>query len=512
MPYYDNDFVDEDNTPRVGRSQRKSAAGRELVRWDPDRDQLALLCTDYVCTTESIAIPWDKVAELMGSLVGKPSMTGEAVKQHLAKLYKARVDDGQLVPPKLDRHQRRKAVSTASDGTPTPARGCKRTRAVDDGVIATPESPVMPGKSLLYTKPIAKPKKTAKTAAGRSTGRNGAQQTSTIATNQGDDVFGDPIPTQQRGRGRPRVGATRVYKVNSKIRVEDADLDPLTPPNNSPKRLRAQAELNYAEPQFEDEDADARLNQTSAQHFSTPTNNTNGLDYFAHRNYTHTPISGPPSYYPSPNDISNRKSNSPNKMHGSHFQHQFPLHSGLPRSLSSPFNPNQFALPLSASNHDNFNSNAFNNIPAHECDTNNSTTAFNFDQRIFNMAALHASQPMVYFQGGQALASMAQLGQDGDVKEEAQDIHISSNLTKTSENPAIYANHTPTASQLAYNEDVSAVFHNDNDHGLQTSFDSRFGSGWENNNGAKYEMPSADEDFMHLFKDSTTSYLADIAV
>ncbi|KAI6872783.1 hypothetical protein KC343_g543 [Hortaea werneckii] len=129
------------------KSKRKSAAGRKLVRWDPGLDQLVLLCVDHVCTKNAIAIPWDDVAELV-----EPYLTGEAIKQHLVKIYKYRETDGQKVPPKLSANQRRKPFgipSTNDDPAPV-AKKNKKGSSGDTNKDKPPVEPVKPGGSLLF--------------------------------------------------------------------------------------------------------------------------------------------------------------------------------------------------------------------------------------------------------------------------------------------------------------------------------------------------------------------------
>ncbi|EMC97003.1 hypothetical protein BAUCODRAFT_435379 [Baudoinia panamericana UAMH 10762] len=136
------------------KPKRKSAAGRKLVRWDPDKDQLILLAVDYECTKNGITVPWDAVAAHVASY-----LTGEGIKQHLAKVYKFRVEEGHKVPPKLDRNQRRKTLPSANS-TPAPVRsrgggGRARARAaVEQGEDGdAPYTPSKPGRSLLFKKP-----------------------------------------------------------------------------------------------------------------------------------------------------------------------------------------------------------------------------------------------------------------------------------------------------------------------------------------------------------------------
>ncbi|KAK1075334.1 hypothetical protein LTR74_000296 [Friedmanniomyces endolithicus] len=145
--------------PQTEKPKRKSAAGRELVRWDPDKDQLVLLCVDHICGTQGIVIPWDKVAEHFGELMGKHNISGEAIKQHLSKVYKSRTDRELAVPPKMERNQRRKALDLVEDagGPPPQTRGrgkrgtANNARDVEEQVDATPVK--RPGSGLLYIKP-----------------------------------------------------------------------------------------------------------------------------------------------------------------------------------------------------------------------------------------------------------------------------------------------------------------------------------------------------------------------
>jgi hypothetical protein len=165
---------------------RSCATALECAITDSDtaeRDQLCLLCVDYICTQEGVMIPWDKVSALMGRLVCKPKMTGEAIKQHLAKVYKFREQEGQVCPPKLERNQRRKANTSANDTnkTSTPVqRAMRGKRAVNeqDEDTMSPPAPVKPGASLIYKKPESKQKKSIKVWGGsRGGGRYPCSQT-----------------------------------------------------------------------------------------------------------------------------------------------------------------------------------------------------------------------------------------------------------------------------------------------------------------------------------------------
>ena len=88
-----------------------------------DEDQKLLLYVDYVCTEKGVVLPWDSIAAIMeprDASKGEKPMTGEAIKQHLAKLRDHREGQGLKVPPKLDRGARRSIVGKHTPQTPAP--------------------------------------------------------------------------------------------------------------------------------------------------------------------------------------------------------------------------------------------------------------------------------------------------------------------------------------------------------------------------------------------------------
>ena len=68
-----------------------------------------LLCVEYVCNREGIAIPWDKVGAEVNDF-----LSGEAIKQHLAKVRASREEAGDPVPPKPEKGSRRKTLSESA--------------------------------------------------------------------------------------------------------------------------------------------------------------------------------------------------------------------------------------------------------------------------------------------------------------------------------------------------------------------------------------------------------------
>lgn len=97
---------------------------QKLTTFAADEDQKLLLYIDYVCAEQAVTLPWDDIASTMeprNPSIGEKPMTGEAIKQHLAKLRDHRISEGYDVPPKLDRNARRQAIAgKISLQTPAP--------------------------------------------------------------------------------------------------------------------------------------------------------------------------------------------------------------------------------------------------------------------------------------------------------------------------------------------------------------------------------------------------------
>lgn len=82
-----------------------------LLKIPAGRDQLLLLAIEYICNKNSISIPWDEVAKIM-----TPHLSGEACKQHLTKMYLARVAHGFQVPPRHNKIALPDTAKTWYDG------------------------------------------------------------------------------------------------------------------------------------------------------------------------------------------------------------------------------------------------------------------------------------------------------------------------------------------------------------------------------------------------------------
>ncbi|KAI7475831.1 hypothetical protein KC351_g9817 [Hortaea werneckii] len=305
--YIDSTLYNEEHIPVVGMSsstqdseynhhekaKRKSAAGRKLVRWDPGLDQLVLLCVDHVCTKNAIAIPWDDVAELV-----EPYLTGEAIKQHLVKIYKYRETDGQKVPPKLGANQRRKPFGIPGnndDPAPVAAKKNKKGSSGDTNKDKAPVEPAKPGGSLLFNKGGSKGKKSSKSQGATATtpaASRGRKQfpaplkTTPIArgaeANANDDGFAAPKPkSKTAGRGTKR-GSRNAGS------IDDDDESYLSTPTKQQKTaggrsFRTRPNVDYSkqlaqadddgDDTYEDDEA-AKNNGLAQQHESPASNNS----------------------------------------------------------------------------------------------------------------------------------------------------------------------------------------------------------------------------------------------
>ncbi|KAK5135924.1 hypothetical protein LTR08_004382 [Meristemomyces frigidus] len=247
---------EQDDAFQTPAQKRKSAAGRKLVRWNPDLDQLLLLCVDYECTKQGISIPWDDIAKLI-----EGHLSGEAVKQHLAKLYKFREEDGHKVPPKLDRNERRKAYATTAIGTPAAARG-RGKKATTLGVGAARQvTPVKPGRGLLFKKAEPKSKRTPKKDAGTPKtpviGSGPKKPVNVIKLeNNSDDDFHEEAAQHTKPVARSGKRG-RKSKVTDEVDGEELNETPSKKPKND-NYLRERPSVNYAEQMAqEDEDNDS---------------------------------------------------------------------------------------------------------------------------------------------------------------------------------------------------------------------------------------------------------------
>ncbi|KAK3716862.1 hypothetical protein LTR37_006212 [Vermiconidia calcicola] len=248
-PSIDDDYEYEyDDTKE--KKPRKSASGRKLVRWNPDLDQLVLLTVDYVCVREGIPIPWDKVMKEIA-----PGSTGEAIKQHIAKVRKIREDNQMVVPPKVEKTARRKVGKVGGNSgmiTPPSAGRANKIKAEDeekDENIVTPKK----GATLLFHAPEKKtktPKKAAETpkTPGGGLGRGGRKKSQGEGIGAEENTsFTTPIKsTGKRGR-----------KAKAEIKEED-DVDEGDYSPSKKQRtgisLRPKEQVNYNEQPDEDDD------------------------------------------------------------------------------------------------------------------------------------------------------------------------------------------------------------------------------------------------------------------
>jgi hypothetical protein len=189
-----------------------------------DEDQKLLLYVDYVCADMGVSIPWDAIAAKMeprNEAAGEKPMTGEAIKQHLAKLRVHRTNEGHDVPPPLDRAARRQTAAgknalhtpahTPKKGGPFPSTTSARSKLAASNTQTG--TPVKKESSLLAPLSKSKQKKADKAmnAALGITGRDTpAASSRVIKTLAG----GTKPATGKRGR-RPAVAEDEYHDDNN---------------------------------------------------------------------------------------------------------------------------------------------------------------------------------------------------------------------------------------------------------------------------------------------------------
>ncbi|KAK6439704.1 hypothetical protein LTR95_004101 [Oleoguttula sp. CCFEE 5521] len=226
-------------TPRL--NGRKSARGRQLKRWNPSEDQLLLLYIDSVCCVQGVALPWDEIGYAMEPREGEGQpLSGEAIKQHLAKVRSARVEEGLRVPEKPNRNQRRVPPPKSTLATPASGKGRGGVK-IKTEPIATPSKP---SRSTL----LAPPTKAEELAAAKA--REKAARAAAAKNKAAEKAAGR--------YATPRTPAKRVRQSRADV-VSDDDSDAYqsdAPAKGQVKRLRKTPRKNYAEPAPADSEDD----------------------------------------------------------------------------------------------------------------------------------------------------------------------------------------------------------------------------------------------------------------
>ena len=119
-----------------------------LTRFAADVDPLVLLTLDYVCVKNGIQIPWEEVAKNID-----PTLSGEAIKQHLAKVTKFRELGERAVPEKLDKGARRRSSKLAPVDTTTLTKSGRGKKVKKEDADEQEGNMPVRGASLLYYEP-----------------------------------------------------------------------------------------------------------------------------------------------------------------------------------------------------------------------------------------------------------------------------------------------------------------------------------------------------------------------
>jgi hypothetical protein len=215
-----------------------------------DEDQKLLLWVDYVSATKGMLIPWDEIAlqmEPRNPEAGELPMTGEAIKQHLAKLRNHRVKEGYAVPPKLDRSARRSIAGKQvlqtpvhsqmqrKDG-PSPILPGRRKAQVTQSVTSTPVkkessllAPVSKSKQKKVDRAIKAAAKEAKRSSGGVRSTNGKRGRRPAATEDDDsDEFASiGVTTRRQLRFARRKDDDENNNANIKNELDSDDHVPL---------------------------------------------------------------------------------------------------------------------------------------------------------------------------------------------------------------------------------------------------------------------------------------------
>ncbi|OQO04610.1 hypothetical protein B0A48_09532 [Cryoendolithus antarcticus] len=225
-------------TPRL--NGRKSARGRQLKRWNPSEDQLLLLYIDSVCCVQGVALPWDEIGYAMEPREGEGQpLSGEAIKQHLAKVRSARVEEGLRVPEKPNRNQRRVPPPKSTLATPASGKGRGGVK-IKTEPLATPSKP---SRSTL----LAPPTRAEEAAAAKLREKAArAAATNDKAAEKAAARYATPRTPAKRGR------QSRADVVSD----DESDYQSDAPAKGQVKRLRKTPRKNYAEPAPADSDDD----------------------------------------------------------------------------------------------------------------------------------------------------------------------------------------------------------------------------------------------------------------
>lgn len=200
---------------RLGASSCAGIVSRTTVLGDDrltlstaDIDQFVLLAVDIVCTEQGTPVPWDCVAEKLNEYV-----SGEGIKQHLAKVRKYREQNGRRVPHKSAHKSGRVGGRKVSmQDTDFHQRTPKKKGRDDRLAPATGK-----GASLLWTDPRAKvprqPKEVGEDAG--ETEKQKSKEGRKKAANTENTVEVSKTPPK---KSRPSTGKAEEFEGNNNIK------------------------------------------------------------------------------------------------------------------------------------------------------------------------------------------------------------------------------------------------------------------------------------------------------
>lgn len=212
-----------------------------------DIDQYILLAVDIACSEVGTPVPWNYVAEKVN-----PTLTGEGIKQHLAKVRKYRYEANRPVPERQSKGKNRKIVAYGTGATTTPKK-----RGARDELTGK-------GAGLLWTDPSKKTPQQVRAKEEADEAKAHELKVSKKKASGGDTMLATPKTPAKKARAsavktdalehavskKKSTGKRCRAKKDSAIKGEESDdyFDDQSPVKK--QRLRSTYPVNYDETQL----------------------------------------------------------------------------------------------------------------------------------------------------------------------------------------------------------------------------------------------------------------------
>lgn len=198
-----------------------------------DVDQYVLLAVDIVCSEQGCTVPWNLVAEKVNDF-----LTGEGIKQHLAKVRKYREQSGRSVPYKTPKGGKGE-VAGYNSGIAAPRTPKKKgSDGSETEIVATGK-----GAGLLWTNP--KQRKPKEPTAATEMKQDTKQEVKEYKLTQNKKT----TTTEGKTMNTPKMPANKSHKPTAKNERENA----ITKKKTTGKRGRAKKDDSMEEEDTDDE-------------------------------------------------------------------------------------------------------------------------------------------------------------------------------------------------------------------------------------------------------------------